>query len=155
MPRTIVGDSAGFITARDWDSAKEPFAERVLDKLEAYAPGVRQRIIGRAIFSPTDLERDNPSLVGGDSVGGSHHLRQYFLFRPFPGASRYRLPIAGLLMTGAGTWPGGGTSGTSGYLAAQTLLRPAQLQRRLALGGAVVGGMAAALAGARRLLRQG
>lgn len=71
-----------------------------------------------------ELERDNPNLVGGDSVGGSHHLRQNFLFRPVPGWSRYAVPIDGLHMVDAATWPGAGNNATSGYLAAQRILRP-------------------------------
>jgi phytoene dehydrogenase-like protein len=122
LPSTIRGDAAGAIKARTWDEAKEPFADRVLDKLEAYAPGLRASILGRAVHSPVDLERDNPNLVGGDSAGGSHHLAQNFLFRPLLGWSRYRMPVRGLWMVGAGTWPGAGNNATSGYLAAKALL---------------------------------
>jgi phytoene dehydrogenase-like protein len=122
LPNTIRGDAAGAIQARSWDEAKEPFAERVLDKLEAYAPGLRASILGRAVHSPADLERDNPNLVGGDSAGGSHHLAQNFIFRPLLGWSRYRMPVEGLWMVGAGTWPGAGNNAASGYLAANALL---------------------------------
>jgi phytoene dehydrogenase-like protein len=88
-PATILGDAKGEIAAKDWDNAKEPYAERVLDILESYAPGLRAQIIGRAVHSPLDLERENPCLGGGDSLSGSHHLDQNFLFRPVPGYSRY------------------------------------------------------------------
>ncbi len=122
LPALIRGDAAGEITATHWDEAKAPVAERVLDKLEAYAPGVRERIVGQHVLSPRDLERHNPNLVGGDSVGGSHHLHQNFLWRPFAGWSRYAMPIDRLYMVGAGTYPGGGNNATSGYLAAQRIL---------------------------------
>ncbi len=39
VPSVIRGDAAGKIAARNWDEAKEPFAERVLDLIEAHAPG--------------------------------------------------------------------------------------------------------------------
>lgn len=123
LPSKIEGDMLGTITARDWDDAKEPFAERVLDKLETYAPGLRESILARAVVSPKDLERSNPNLVGGDSVGGSHHLSQNFFFRPFAGWSRYRMPIEGLYMVGAGTYPGAGTNATSGWHGARAVLR--------------------------------
>jgi phytoene dehydrogenase-like protein len=71
--------------------------------------------------------------VGGDSVSGSHHLRQSFGFRPAPGWSRCRMPVDQLYMVGAAIWPGAGTHATSGYLAAQELLRRGGLRRR-ALG---------------------
>ncbi len=135
LPRDIAGDAAGDIGARSWDEAAAPFAERVLDKLEAYAPGIRQHIVGRHVISPALLEASNPNLVGGDSIAGSHHLSQNFLWRPAPGHSRYRMPLGGLYMVGAGTWPGAGNNATSGYLAAQEILKP---------GAAKVAGVAAA-----------
>ena len=62
----------------DWDSPglADSYAERVLDIIESYSPGLRQKILGRAVFSPLDLERVNPNLVGGDQICGSHHLAQ-------------------------------------------------------------------------------
>jgi phytoene dehydrogenase-like protein len=129
LPSTIEGDAAGEIDATDWAEAKDPVAERVLDKVEAYAPGFRELIRERVVISPADLERSNPNLVGGDNNGGSHHLSQYFLWRPVPGWSRYEMPVEGLYMVGAGTWPGGGNNATSGYLAAQRILRPGVGQR--------------------------
>ncbi len=123
LPARIRGDALGQIAARDWDAAREPYADRVIDKLEQYAPGLRSLIIRRTVESPADLERANPNLVGGDSVAGSHHLAQNFMFRPIPGWSRYRMPIEGLYMCGAGTYPGGGNNALSGYLCAGEILK--------------------------------
>jgi hypothetical protein len=58
----------------DWAGRAEPFAERALDILDAYAPGTRAKILGRRIVTPAMLEADNPNLVGGDQICGSHHL---------------------------------------------------------------------------------
>src|SRR5580704_16588675 len=41
LPATIAGDSLCRIPATAWDEAKEPYAERVLDSLETYAPGLK------------------------------------------------------------------------------------------------------------------
>lgn len=131
VPSEIRGDALGRIAARDWDQAKEPYAERVIDKLDQYAPGVRDLILDRAVFSPADLERANPNLVGGDSTGGSHHLAQNFVFRPIPGWSRYRTPIERLYMCGAGTYPGAGNNAVSGYLCADEILHPHGVRNRL------------------------
>lgn len=122
LPSRIRGDRRGEIEARDWAAAKRPYAERVLAKLEAYAPGVRDRILQWTVLGPDDLEAANPNLVGGDSVGGSHRLSQNALFRPAPGLSGYRLPLDRLLMVGAGTWPGAGVNAISGRLVAQLLI---------------------------------
>jgi phytoene dehydrogenase-like protein len=123
LPAEIGGDAAGEIAARSWDEAKTAYAERVLDIIEGYAPGLRARILGKAIVSPADLERENPNLIGGDSLGGSHHLDQNFLFRPVAGYSRYATPIGRLYMCGASTWPGAGTAAGSGFMLARMLSR--------------------------------
>jgi phytoene dehydrogenase-like protein len=52
------------------------------------------------------------------------HLRQNFLFRPFPNVSDYETGIDRLLMVGASTWPGAGVNAISGYNVAQKLLAP-------------------------------
>lgn len=121
-PGTIKGDARGEITATDWAQAAEPMAERALDILERYAPGTRAKILGRHIVTPAALEADNPNLVGGDSVCGSHHMAQHFLFRPARGHADGSTPLKNLHLTGAGVWPGGGTGAGPGYLLARKLV---------------------------------
>ena len=149
VPAIIRGDAAGVIEARDWDQAGISFADRVMTKLERYAPGISGQVIDRRIYTPSDLERNNPNLVGGDSTGGSHHLRQNFLLRPFPGWSTYHTPIERLAMVGASTWPGAGTNAGSGWMLAQDLLHGGSL-RKWMFGGAALGGV---MAVARRMAR--
>lgn len=150
LPSEIKGDAASQIEARDWDEAKQPYADRVIEKLEAYAPGVKELILDRVVFSPKDLERHDPNLHGGDSISGSHHLRQNFIYRPFPGWSTYRTPVEQLYMVGAATWPGAGVNAGSGYLAAQEILQPHALRNRVIRDGALVGASAAAAVVAAR-----
>jgi phytoene dehydrogenase-like protein len=121
LPSDIEGDAAGEIDATSWDEAAEPYAQRVIDKLDRYAPGIEDIIIDREVFTPDDIEQSNPNLVGGDSIAGSHHLRQNFMWRPFVDWQNYETPLDDLYMVGAGTWPGGGVNALSGYLAAQKL----------------------------------
>jgi phytoene dehydrogenase-like protein len=121
LPAEIAGDAAGKIAPGPWDAVKDAYAERALDIIESHAPGLRRKILGRAVFSPLDLERENPNLVGGDQVCGSHHLSQNFLFRPARGFANWSTPVAGLHLVGAATWPGGGTGAGSGYMLAQKL----------------------------------
>ena len=121
LPSRIRGDAAGTIAGRDWDEIKEAYADRVIGIIERYAPGFSANIIARTVLSPADLERDNPNLVGGDSLGGSHHLDQNFLFRPAFGWSRYRTPVDRLYMVGASTWPGAGTGAGSGFMLGKML----------------------------------
>jgi phytoene dehydrogenase-like protein len=120
-PGTIAGDAAGEFSSTDWAQVAEPFAERALDILERYAPGTRAKILGRRVVSPLELEAENPNLVGGDQICGSHHLAQHFLFRPARGHADGSTPIKGLHLTGAAVWPGAGTGAGPGYLLARKL----------------------------------
>ena len=121
VPAVIEGDAAGRIGATGWDAVKEAYAERVLDLLETYAPNLRSHILARSVFSPLDLERENPNLIGGDSLSGSHHLDQNFFLRPVGGWSGYRTPVKNLFLCGASTWPGAGTGAGSGFMLARML----------------------------------
>ena len=121
VPAQIRGDAAGSIAGVQWDNIKESYADRVIDVIERYAPGLTANILARTVLSPADLERDNPNLIGGDSLGGSHHLDQNFMFRPAFGWSRYATPINRLYMVGASTWPGAGTGAGSGFILAKAL----------------------------------
>jgi phytoene dehydrogenase-like protein len=122
LPAHIHGDAAGELSPGPWDAVAEPFADRVVAKLERYAPGLSERVIGRRVLSPADLERENPNLVGGDSLAGSMHLRQNFLLRPFPGVAPYGTGVKQLYLVGAGTWPGAGVNALSGYHVARRLM---------------------------------
>ena len=120
-PGQINGDAAGKIKATDWGKAAKPFAKRALDILESYAPGTRAKIIGQHIITPEMLEADNPNLVGGDQVCGSHHLHQHFMNRPARGYADGSTPIRNLYHTGAAVWPGGGTGAGPGTMLAKKL----------------------------------
>jgi phytoene dehydrogenase-like protein len=120
-PGTIRGDAAGQIGANDWGGAARPFADRALEILDRYAPGTRGKILGQRIVTPAELEADNPNLVGGDQLCGSHHLSQHFLFRPLRGRADGSTPIRDLHLTGAAVWPGAGTGAGPGFLLARKL----------------------------------
>jgi phytoene dehydrogenase-like protein len=125
LPYEVRGDAQrgdGRIAGSDWDEIKDPYADRVLDLIERYAPGLRASVLACHVLSPLDLERDNPNLVGGDSLSGSHHLDQYYVFRPGWGRARWRTGVAGLYHVGASTWPGAGTGAGSGYMLARELV---------------------------------
>ena len=121
LPATIKGDASGVIGGTNWDDVKEAYADRAVDIIERYAPGFRDLVLARATLSPLDLERDNPNLIGGDSLGGSHQLDQNMMFRPAAGWSRYKMPVRSLYMVGASTWPGAGVGAGSGYMLGQAL----------------------------------
>ena len=111
-------------TLRDthWDELREPFAYRVFDLIEEYAPGFRSLIIDRQVLTPLDLER-RFGLTGGNIFHGEMSLDQMFVLRPAAGCARYRTPIRGLYLCGSGTHPGGGVMGAPGYNAAREILK--------------------------------
>jgi len=112
-----------------WSQLREPFLERVLDRLDAHAPGVRSSICGHAVHTPPDLEAMNPNLVDGDLGGGSNALDQQLVFRPVPGWFRYSTPIRGLYLCSASTHPGGGVHGMVGRNCAKRVLRDGLIRR--------------------------
>jgi phytoene dehydrogenase-like protein len=106
----------------DWDQLREPFAYRVFDLIEEYAPGFRSLIVERQVLTPLDLER-RFGLTGGNIFHGEMSVDQMFLMRPVAGCARYRTPIRGLYLCGSGTHPGGGVMGAPGYNAAREILK--------------------------------
>ncbi len=111
-------------TLRDatWDELREPFAFRVMDLIEEYAPGFRSLIAHQQVLTPLDLER-RFGLTGGNIFHGEMSLDQMFVMRPVAGCARYRTPIHGLYLCGSGTHPGGGVMGAPGYNAAREILK--------------------------------
>jgi phytoene dehydrogenase-like protein len=105
-----------------WETEREPFADRCIDLLEAYAPGFRRSVIDRQVLSPADLEA-RYGLTGGNIFQGAMVPSQLFFMRPVPGYADYRTPVRGLYLCGAATHPGGGVMGACGYNAAREILR--------------------------------
>ena len=101
-PARPVGEGSG------WE---ERFAQRVLDRLEQHAPGLREHVVDATVTAPLDLQRRDPNLVGGDVGGGSAAPGPALVFRPVAGWSSYALPVGGLFMCGAASHPGGGVHG--------------------------------------------
>jgi phytoene dehydrogenase-like protein len=108
----------------DWPAR---FSERLLDRLELHAPGLRSRIVDTAAVTPLGLQERDPNLVGGDVGGGSAAPDQLLVFRPVAGWSSYALPVRGLWMCGAASHPGGGVHGLCGRNAARAVLRRERL----------------------------
>jgi len=108
--------------ARDWHSLKESYADHVMDMIEEYAPGFKDRILHRHILSPLDLE-EQYGLTGGNIFHGDMSVDQLYFLRPVPGWAKYRTPIRGLYLCGSGTHPGGGVMGAPGHNAAREILK--------------------------------
>jgi len=106
-----------------WDAgARERLADLVTDTLSSYAPNLQQAVLHRDVVTPRDLE-DRYGLTEGHAYHGELTLDQILFMRPVAGWARYRTPIEGLYLCGAGTHPGGGLAGAPGRNAARELLK--------------------------------
>jgi phytoene dehydrogenase-like protein len=110
-----------------WDERRDHLGDLVVAKIGRYAPNVPGSIVARQVLTPLDLERVY-GLTEGNIFHGDLTLEQLFFMRPVPGWARYRTPVAGLYLCGAGTHPGGGVTGAPGYNAAHQILRDLRRQ---------------------------
>jgi phytoene dehydrogenase-like protein len=106
----------------EWSDASSRFADAAIATLAEYAPNVKSLIVHRQVITPVDLE-STYGMSGGHIFHGELALDQLFTMRPLLGWARYRTPIHGLYMCGAGTHPGYGVSGLSGLNAAREILK--------------------------------
>jgi beta-carotene ketolase (CrtO type) len=122
VPYEIRGDASGKISARVWDSAKEPYADHVIDLLsEHYIPNLKASILKRVVHSPVDQERMVSSAVHGTEMQGAFLPYQSGAMRPIPELAQYRAPIPNVYLCGSGSHPGPGVSFMPGRNAAQVI----------------------------------
>ncbi len=105
-----------------WDEKRELLGDRVVRKIGEYAPNVPGAVVARQVLTPLDLERTY-GLTEGNIFHGDLSLEQLFFLRPVAGFARYRTPIDGLYLCGAGAHPGGGVTGAPGHNASRQVLR--------------------------------
>jgi len=94
--------------------------EAIEAQVERFAPGFRDCVLARKVWSTAAFESWNPNLIGGDLSGGAMSISQ-LIFRPT--ARQYRTPAKGLYLCSASTPPGGGVHGMCGHHAALAALR--------------------------------
>ncbi|MCB2410161.1 phytoene desaturase family protein [Hymenobacter lucidus] len=104
------------------NGSRHDMTEAIERQVERFAPGFRERILGRHTFDTAQLEAYNPNYVGGDINGGLLDVSQLFT-RPALRASPYRTSQPGLYLCSSATPPGGGVHGMCGYHAASRALR--------------------------------
>jgi phytoene dehydrogenase-like protein len=93
--------------------------ERIEAQIERFAPGFRDCILARRVFTPSSLEQMDANLIGGDIGGGVLDFRQ-FLFRPT--WRQYATSSHDIYLCSSSTPPGGAVHGMCGYHAARTVL---------------------------------
>ena len=101
------------------NGSKVDMLQKLEDQIERFAPGFRDCILARRVFSPADLESMDANLVGGDIAGGIMDIRN-FLFRPT--RRLYATSARDVYICSSSTPPGGGVHGMCGYHAAKMAL---------------------------------
>jgi phytoene dehydrogenase-like protein len=111
-----------------WSYAHVPFGYTgdatavVVEQIERFAPGFRDRVVATVTKSTADLEAYNHNFVGGDIIGGANDRLQV-LFRPRMAVDPYFTGVPGVYLCSQSTPPGAGIHGLCGYHAAQSALR--------------------------------
>jgi phytoene dehydrogenase-like protein len=123
VPQLVRGDAGGALTGAWTASEVEEFADRIEARIEANAPGFRDRILARHVLGPPAMQELNPSLVHGAVNAGTAQLYQQLIFRPTPGLGRPSTPVANVYLASGSAHPGGGVHGAPGANAATLAIR--------------------------------
>ena len=97
-------------------------SETITNQIERFAPGFRDTILDKHVFTASAMQSYNANYIGGDINGGVQDWRQLFT-RPAPRWSPYTTPVKGLYICSSSTPPGGGVHGMCGVHAADKALK--------------------------------
>ncbi len=98
----------------------------ILDQIERFAPGLRERILATSTRSTAELAARNANYVGGDIMTGANTPWQT-LVRPRLALDPYATGIPGVYVCSAATPPGPGAHGMCGFNAARSVLSELRL----------------------------
>lgn len=110
-----------------WAYAHVPFGYTgdatalVVDQIERFAPGFRDRVVATVRRGTADLAAYNANYIGGDILGGANDGLQVIL-RPRVSVSPYATGVPGVYLCSQSTPPGPGIHGLCGYHAAEAAL---------------------------------
>jgi phytoene dehydrogenase-like protein len=93
--------------------------QALIDQIERFAPGFRDRIVAKSVRSPAELEAANANYLGGDIITGANTPVRV-LIRPRLALDPYSTGIPGVFICSAATPPGAGAHGMNGYNAARS-----------------------------------
>lgn len=106
--------------SKELTKRREEVLEITLEKVREYAPNFKP--VKAELITPLDIE-DRFGITQGNIFHVDMTPDQMLMFRPLPELSRYKTPIKGLFLCGAGTHPGGGVTGAPGFNASQEVLK--------------------------------
>lgn len=120
--RAPAGKHTGYAYCHVPAGSTRDLTEVVERQIERFAPGFRERVLGRHVMTTADIERENANAVGGAITGGVADLGQFFT-RPVARLDPYATPNPRIFICSASTPPGGGVHGMCGWFAARRALR--------------------------------
>jgi phytoene dehydrogenase-like protein len=126
VPFELRGDASGTVAGAEagWSpDVVRAYVDRVLDRVQSVAPGLRDSILATEVITPQDLQAYNPNAVAGDPYAGSAEIDQNLLWRPLPSAGTHKTAVEGVWHLGASSHPGPGLGAGSGHLVATALLK--------------------------------
>jgi phytoene dehydrogenase-like protein len=109
----------------------EAYADRLVDRIDAVAPGFKSSVLHRQVIGPKQMQ-DEWSLIGGNIFHGELAVDQLFHMRPAPEYADYRTPIRGLYQASSATHAGGGVTGLPGHHCVREILRDKGKRKALA-----------------------
>jgi phytoene dehydrogenase-like protein len=103
------------------------YADRVIDRMEAVAPGFTESVLHRQVIGPHQMQAEY-GLIGGNIFHGELTMGQMFHGRPAAGYADFRTPVRGLYQAGSATHGGGGVTGIPGRNAVRQILADRRLR---------------------------
>ena len=106
----------------------EAYADRVLARLDAVAPGFTDSVRHRQVIGPHQMQEEY-GLIGGNIFHGELSLGQMFHARPAAGYADLRTPVGGRYQAGSATPGGGGVTGIPGRNVVRQILADRRAER--------------------------
>jgi phytoene dehydrogenase-like protein len=108
--------------------SSQDVSRQIEEQVERFAPGFKDCILARSVFSAEQMEAYNPNYIGGDINGGVQDIQQLFTrpvfsLNPYVIPTRRRSTNMKLYICSSSTPPGGGVHGMCGYHAARAVLK--------------------------------
>jgi phytoene dehydrogenase-like protein len=110
------------------EAALAAYADRVIARMEAVAPGFTGSVLARQVIGPHQMQEEY-GLVGGNIFHGELTMGQMFHARPAAGYADLRTPVRGLYQAGSATHGGGGVTGIPGRNVVRQILADRRLAR--------------------------